>query len=123
MLALGVLALTACGSSAPHQRSDPAAGTPAGIHKIKHIIVVMQENRAFDEYFGTFPGADGIPRRNGKFTVCVPDPARNRCARPFHDPTNRNIGGPHEHSDALMNSRSNSENSCRLATGTGSYPG
>ena len=102
MLALGVLALTACGSSAPQRRSAPAAGTPAGIHKIKHIIVVMQENRSFDEYFGTFPGADGIPRRNGKFTVCVPDPARNRCARPFHDPTNRNIGGPHEHSDALM---------------------
>ena len=47
-----------------------------GIHKIKHVIVIMQENRSFDSYFGTFPGADGIPMRNGKPTVCVPDPAR-----------------------------------------------
>jgi len=26
-----------------------------GIQKIKHVIVVMQENRSFDNYFGTFP--------------------------------------------------------------------
>ncbi len=97
-LALGLATLAGCGSTA----SRPAASDAGGIHKIKHIIVVMQENRSFDEYFGTFPGADGIPRRNGQFTVCVPDPARNRCARPYHDPSNRNIGGPHEHSDALM---------------------
>src|SRR5579884_3491553 len=32
-----------------------------GIHKIKHVIIIMQENRSFDSYFGTFPGADGIP--------------------------------------------------------------
>ena len=48
---------------------------PAGVHKIKHVIVIMQENRSFDYYFGTFPGADGIPMKNGKPTVCVPDPA------------------------------------------------
>src|SRR5262245_51791210 len=40
-----------------------------GIHKIRHVVVIMQENRSFDSYFGTFPGADGIPRG-----VCVPDP-------------------------------------------------
>jgi phospholipase C len=30
-----------------------------GIHKIKHVIIIMQENRSFDSYlyFGTFPGA------------------------------------------------------------------
>jgi phospholipase C len=32
-----------------------------GIHKIQHVIVIMQENRSFDSYFGTYPGADGIP--------------------------------------------------------------
>ncbi len=36
-----------------------------GIHKIRHVIVIMQENRSFDSYFGTFPGADGIPMRDG----------------------------------------------------------
>ena len=45
-----------------------------GIHKIKHVIVIQQENRSFDSYFGTFPGADGIPMKNGKPTVCVTDP-------------------------------------------------
>ncbi|MGH3302459.1 MAG: alkaline phosphatase family protein, partial [Streptosporangiaceae bacterium] len=38
---------------------------PPGIHKIKHVIVIMQENRSFDSYFGTYPGADGIPVQNG----------------------------------------------------------
>ena len=52
-----------------------AGTTPlTGIHKIRHIVVIMQENRSFDSYFGTYPGADGLPRSHGKFTVCVPDP-------------------------------------------------
>ncbi len=28
---------------------------------IEHIIMLMQENRSFDHYFGTMPGVDGIP--------------------------------------------------------------
>ncbi len=44
-----------------------------GIHKIQHVIIIMQENRAFDEYFGTYPGADGIPMMDGAPSVCVPD--------------------------------------------------
>ena len=28
---------------------------------IKHFIVMMQENHTFDNYFGTYPGADGLP--------------------------------------------------------------
>src|SRR5258707_1193205 len=47
---------------------------PGGIHKIKHVIVIQQENRSFDSYFGTFPGADGIPTKNGSPTTCVPNP-------------------------------------------------
>jgi len=27
--------------------------------KIKHIVFIIKENRSFDNYFGTFPGADG----------------------------------------------------------------
>lgn len=27
---------------------------------IKHVVILMQENRSFDEYFGTFPGATGF---------------------------------------------------------------
>ena len=71
----------------------PAPGE--GIHKIKHVIIIMQENRAFDEYFGTYPGADGIPMKDGVPTVCVPDPETGQCVRPYHDPNDINYGGPH----------------------------
>src|SRR5450432_2226311 len=37
-----------------------------GIHKIAHVVVIMQENRSFDTYFGTYPGVDGIPMVDGK---------------------------------------------------------
>jgi phospholipase C len=75
----------------------PTAAASSGIHKIKHIVVIMQENRSFDSYFGTYPGADGIPMRHGRITVCVPDPLRKKCVRPYHDPHDTNLGGPHEH--------------------------
>lgn len=55
----------------------------------------MQENRSFDSYFGTFPGADGIPMKNGVPQVCVPDPATEACVRPYHDTADENSGAPH----------------------------
>jgi phospholipase C len=73
---------------------------PEGIHKIKHVIIIMQENRSFDSYFGTYPGADGIPMKNGKPTVCVPSPAGG-CTQPYHDLADRNGGGPHGESNAV----------------------
>jgi phospholipase C len=80
------------------------AGTRAadlsGIHKIRHVVVIMQENRSFDHYFGTYPGADGIPMRNGAPAVCVPDPDTGACVRPFHDPADLNRGGPHSERNA-----------------------
>jgi phospholipase C len=30
-----------------------------GMHKIKHVVFIIKENRSFDNYFGTFPGAEG----------------------------------------------------------------
>jgi phospholipase C len=55
----------------------------------------MQENRSFDQYFGTYPGADGIPMQNGSPTVCVPDPQTNQCVKPYHNPNDINSGGSH----------------------------
>jgi phospholipase C len=37
------------------------AGLPPKEIPIKHIIVIMQGKHTFDNYFGTFPGADGFP--------------------------------------------------------------
>ncbi|HJR84556.1 MAG TPA: alkaline phosphatase family protein [Nitrososphaeraceae archaeon] len=37
--------------------SDEKSNTP-----IKHVIVISQGRRSFDNYFGTFPGANGLPQ-------------------------------------------------------------
>ncbi len=68
-----------------------------GPGKIEHVIVIMQENRSFDHYFGTFPGAEGIPMdANGVPTVCVPDPNLDGgCVKPYHLTADKNSGGPH----------------------------
>lgn len=67
----------------------------SGIEKIKHVIIIFQENRSFDSYFGTYPKADGIPMKNGVPTVCVPDPRIGNCVRPYPDHQDLNGGGPH----------------------------
>ena len=103
-VAVLALMLSACGSSpsqpaaSPERVSGGSTGhyvVASGIHKIKHIIVIEQENRSFDSYFGTYPGADGIPRTNGVPTVCVPVPTGG-CQAPYHDTADVNGGGPHD---------------------------
>ena len=103
-LAAGVFACLAAvlaSAELPGTRHDAHASGLVGIHKIRHVVIIMQENRSFDSYFGTYPGADGIPMKNGVPTVCVPDPLRRTCVRPYHDTADRNAGGPHDHSDAV----------------------
>src|SRR5690242_14357150 len=36
------------------------AAPPAGLDRIRHIIVLYMENHSFDNLFGGFPGADGL---------------------------------------------------------------
>jgi phospholipase C len=85
--------LVACGTTSSSPTTQPS--NLQDIHKIQHIVVIMQENRSFDSYFGTYPGADGIPMANGQPTVCVPDPKIGQCVKPFHNAQDKNGGGPH----------------------------
>src|ERR1700681_3380732 len=103
-IAVSVLALLAAGCSSGGSKSSstspnlvPSTSIAAvGIHKIRHVVVIMQENRSFDSYFGTFPGADGIPK-----TACVPDPNHaGACVRPYPDHADVNGGGPHGQANA-----------------------
>jgi phospholipase C len=108
-LLLGLLLLTAC---APHLAAHAAVrrralappqtrtwispvNTVPGIHKIKHVVVVMQENRSFDSYFGTFPGADGIPMRHGRSVACLRAAPGLPCHHLYVDHADVNGGGPH----------------------------
>jgi phospholipase C len=100
-LIIPLVILAGCGGSGV--ASDAGVLSPAhlrprgdrGIHRIRHVVVIMQENRSFDSYFGTFPGADGIPARHGHFTVCAPDPRTGTCQAPYHDPHQVNGGAQH----------------------------
>ncbi len=87
---LAVLTVVVCAGAAG--ASPGVAPALVGIHHVQHVIVIMQENRSFDSYFGTYPGANGIPAG-----VCVPDPLHGGCIAPFHDPADKNYGGPHGH--------------------------
>jgi phospholipase C len=82
-------------------RVSTASGS-AEIQKIRHVIVIMQENRSFDTYFGTYPGANGYPAKGGQFTTCVPDPDTRGCQYPYHNPETMNGGGAHSHTDFLV---------------------
>jgi len=57
-----VTAVTAAGAATTTTHTQ-AAAVPAGIPNspIKHVIEIMIENHTFDNLFGSFPGADGIP--------------------------------------------------------------
>ena len=87
-LAIGI----SLGARMPQDFSEPvaAANPELGIHKIKHIIIITQENRSFDNYFGTYPGADGIPSG-----VCLPDPRNGGCQKPWVDHRDSNGNNPH----------------------------
>jgi phospholipase C len=101
LLALGVLfisAVVACASSDSSQTAEPTPATALdnAREKIQHVVVIMQENRSFDHYFGTYPGADGIPmQEDGTPSICVATSQPDQCIKPFHDTKDRNIGGPH----------------------------
>jgi phospholipase C len=93
---LGVVAVAGLASALLSTCSSGSSGSSAaGIDKIKHVIVIMQENRSFDSYFGTYPGADGLPAN-----VCVPAEAGQPCQKPYVDHADVNGGGPHSQSNA-----------------------
>src|SRR5450755_3834759 len=75
----------------PTARTAVQIIAPPGLEKIQHFVFIMQENRSFDSYFGTYPGAEGLPPG-----VCLTDPTPgNPCVLPYHDAANVNRGGPH----------------------------
>jgi phospholipase C len=70
-----LIGLAGIAGAAP--KKEPAPRTP-----IRHFISLMQQNRSFDHYFGTYPGADGVPKG-----TCMPvNPAQpaGRCVKPFN---------------------------------------
>lgn len=81
LAAISISAGSILGSGKP---GGQASSQVSGIKKINHVIWIIQENHSFDNYFGTFPGADGIPSG-----TCLPErPGSTACVKPFHMPKN-----------------------------------
>ncbi|WP_381793864.1 phosphocholine-specific phospholipase C [Streptomyces niveus] len=62
----GAVGAAAAGSVLPPSlRAAIAAEAPAGgLDAVRHVVVLMQENRSFDHYFGTLRGVRGFGDRN-----------------------------------------------------------
>jgi phospholipase C len=56
--------------------SEPIPSTP-----IQHFVIMMQGDRTFDNYFGTYPGADNIPADTCQ--EFVSGHPQNGCVRPY----------------------------------------
>ncbi len=71
VLASAALALSGCTAGAPGgpvtlpaadaQRAMPFVSRDVAASKIKHVVIIVQENRTFDNLFQGFPGADTQP--------------------------------------------------------------
>ncbi len=99
-LCAGLLAATGAGQGT----GSSGAAAPGDLQKIQHIVIIMQENRSFDHYFGTYPGADGLANAQatataeGTPTVCLPDPRPGvGCAVPYHTTAQVNYGAAHDY--------------------------
>jgi len=66
---LSAAALTAFPPSIRKALAIPAHNETGTIKDVKHVVVLMQENRAFDHYFGTLKGVRGFGDR---FTIPQP---------------------------------------------------
>jgi phospholipase C len=80
--AMGFLALP------PNVRTALAAPPPSrepSLRDIKHVVLLMQENRSFDHYFGTMPGVAGFSDPN----AIMLSTGRNV----FHQPTDTTLDG------------------------------
>jgi phospholipase C len=88
----------------------PANNETGTINDVKHVVILMQENRAFDHYFGTLGGVRGFGDR---FTIPLPkglnvwqqSDASGKPILPFHlDGTKGNAqranGTPHDWPDS-----------------------
>ncbi len=71
----GVLA-AACGSSATVDKAAATAPAGSDLGAVQHVVFLMQENRSFDHYFGTYRGVRGFddhrPGQLGPFAQPFP---------------------------------------------------
>lgn len=111
-MGFGAAALAAFPSSIQKALAIPANNKTGTIQDVEHVIILMQENRSFDHYFGTLKGVRGFADR---FTIPLPSGRRvweqlrsnGQVLTPFHlDGTANNAqradGTPHTWNDSQL---------------------
>jgi phospholipase C len=76
VLSLALAVAPAAASPSPSPPAQHQAITP-----VKHFIFLMQGGRTFDNYFGTYPGADGLSA--GTCQLRVTGKPADGCVKPF----------------------------------------
>ncbi len=93
--------LSGCGGhSMPSPTPTPTPSTCAKITDIDHVVILMQENRSFDHYFGSYRGVRGFADQSAAFQQPYPANTSNAPAGvllPFHmDTTKLNAACTHD---------------------------
>ena len=120
---LCLLVFVLCAYFLPERRAgaDSAAAAPAatatavpGFTNIQHIVFIVRENRTFDSYFGTFPGADGAT--SGKISTGQviplgqnPDPMPRDIAHDFNSSLVAIDGGKMDRFDLIKGGNQNGD--------------
>ena len=91
-LATAVILLPLLFSLIPTSTSVSADKTP-----IQHIVILFEENHTFDNFFGTYPNANGL---NNNISLPV-SPLSPQTVSPFHLSTTSTRDLDHSHSTAL----------------------
>ena len=97
LLIFAIVALLIVSGCTPQKTTTTTTTkTATGINKINHFVFIMEENKSFDHYFGTYPGAYGIPAG-----VTLKDPTDGTIVTPYHSTNYVDFDAPHDHSNAV----------------------
>jgi phospholipase C len=82
------LGLAALGTGIEDLLARAAAASPktGSLKDIEHVVILIQENRSFDHYFGTLSGVRGFGDKHGRNHFFQRD-SSGRTVHPFHLPT------------------------------------
>jgi phospholipase C len=79
---LASLALYGCGgASVGTSTGSPNSPACAKLSDIDHVVILIQENRSFDHYFGSYRGVRVFPIKvphSNNLTLPIPQPSHSR---------------------------------------------
>src|ERR1700724_498992 len=85
---------------------NPPSTTCAKVNDIDHVVILMQENRSFDHYFGSYRGVRGFADQSAAFQQADPANTTNPPVGkllPFHlDTSTTNAACTHDITDAWV---------------------